>query len=134
MSYFDLREIETQDRRELLEFIASQVAYGEMRIATCMYPEMGAWLGEVFRPNGGTGSDPLWAIAHIPESGMLGKFQVWRGDDIDRTEETEIYSAEEFVAELIKQFYVYLRQCPEHRAIVDQIMKQMPEYQEKLRT
>lgn len=134
MSYFDLREIETRNRRELLEFVASEVAYGEMRIATCMNPQMGAWLGEVFRPNGGTGGDPLWAIAHIPESGLLGKFQVWRGDDIDAVEETEIYGAEEFIAELINQFHVYLSQCPEHKSIVDQIIKSMPEYRGKLRT
>lgn len=134
MSYFDLTEVETKDPSELLNFISVQIVYGEMNIATCMNPEIGIWLGNVFQPEGGTGSDPLWAIEHIPETGTHGKFRLYRGDDIDGTEENSVYDADEVVDALIKAFHNYKTHFPDHQTTVDEILKLMPQYREKLRT
>lgn len=134
MTYFDFQEIETEDRNELLQYVVGPIAIGELNTATSMNPEIGWWLSRIFKPAGGLGGDHLWAIEHIPDKGNLGKFRLYRGDDIDGTEENSIYDADEVIEALIKAFDDHKIHFPNHQSTVAEILKRIPQYRENLRT
>lgn len=133
MTYFDFKEIETEDRNDLLQYVVGPIVIGELNIATSMNPEIGWLLSQIFKPEGGIGGDHLWAIEHIPEKGSLGQFRLYRGDDIDQTEENDLYDVSEVIEALVKAFNDYKVDFPNHEPVVNEILKRMPEYQENLR-
>lgn len=134
MNYFDLWEVETENRHDLMSYVVQSLASNEMLIATCMNPKIGGALDHVFQPEGGLGGDHLWAIEHIPEKGGLGQFRLYRGDDIDGTEENSLYDTNEVIEALIKAFDDYKVRFPNHESTVSEILKRIPEYRENLRT
>lgn len=134
MTYFDFQEIETKDRNDLLQYVVGSIAIGELNIATSMNPEIGWFLSKIFKPEGGIGGDHLWAIEHIPVKGSLGQFRLYRGDDIDQTEENSLYDADEVIDALFKAFHNHKMHFPNHESTVAEILKRIPEYRENLRT
>ena len=134
MNYFDLQEVETENRQDLISYVIQSITSQEMLIATCMNPKFGGALEHIFRPAGGLGGDHLWAIEHLPGKGGLGQFRLYRGDDIDGTEENSVYDADEVIEALIKAFDDHKIHFPDHQATVDEILKLIPQYRENLRT
>lgn len=119
----------------LLQWVLQRVISGEIGIATCMNPRLGAWLDYFFKGGGGAAGDPDFEIYHVPASGGLGSFEVYASDEFSGIGlERATYPAEEVVDALTQLLVSYGATYPKDKHVIDKILARMPAYREQLRS
>lgn len=121
MSYFDMKEIDVIDRSELIRFVCDVIAMQEMISGKGMNPKIGQYIDAVLGSPGGMGGDPLWAIEHHRAPTGLGTFEIWRGNDIDQTEENAEFPGEQFIDQLRSSIISCRSRYPDYKYIFDEL-------------
>ena len=119
----------------LIRYVVEHVVFSEMQGASGLEPRLGYALDGFFKPNGGWLGDPLVEIGHIPKEGGLGHFEVHTCDEYSGIGlEHGVYAAEIVIDVMVNLFAIYASRFQKERHIVEQIMKRIPAYVERLRT